>query len=881
MIMKRCVWIWTFLVLVAVGLGTPSALTQEQEQEEGAYTPPHEKPGPASEVIRFAQFDQEAAPLHLAQGDMDLYLFGLKHLGAREVRENPDLTLYEAFGGLNSLILNPAPAPEGKLNPFALKKVRQAVQLLIDREFIVTEFYGGFALPMLAPVSAAEPDYLVINDILLAAGIRYDPEQARALVEEALTEAGAELVDGVWHYNGEPLTLKFIIRTEDERRDIGDLVAAELEKLGFPVDRQYMTFGPALDVVYGSDPAEFKWHLYTEGWGKGAINAYDFGTINQFYAPWFGYMPGWQEAEYWNYENPKLDELGQRIYQGKYASREERDRLYREMTKLGIEESVRIFVIARLSAFPASREVRGLTRDLGAGLRGPFSLREAYVPGQDVLTVGHLWVHTDRSTWNPVDGFSDVYSVDIWRLIYDPATWRHPFSGRIIPFRVIFGEIVTAGPAGKLPVPPDAVRWNAEEDRWEPVGEEVEATSRVVFDYSKYFQSVFHHGQPITMADLLYSLAQTFEIAFDPQKSEIESSVAASLRASLEPIVAYRVLDDRRIEVYIDYWHFDELEIANYASPGSVSMPWELLAAMDRVVFEKRRAAYSDTASERFEVPWLSLALKDHARLVRDELEAMKAEDYLPPGVFTVGGRSYATPQEAQARYEAALEWFEQYGHLVISQGPYLLARYDAEAQFAELRAFRDERYPFQPGDWYFGEPEPVEVKEVEVQAVDLVKVQEILPIGRETRLVVGIEGPGQIQARFALRDAATGEVIVSGPAEVKDGYAVVILPAEVTQQLVPGALYEMLIAANSVESAVVTEQRLALVAEPYTPPQPEPQVVEVEKVVERRVEVPVEVEKVVEKTVEVPVVPAWMWALVGVLGVAVLLLIGALVRKP
>ena len=877
MIMNRSVWVCAFAVLAVVGLVLLPALSQEEEKAE--YTPPHHKPGPASEVIRFSQFDQEAAPLHLAQGDMDLYLYGLRHLGAEEVRKNPDLTLYEAFSGSISLILNPAPAPPGQLNPLSIKQVRQAIQLIVDREFIANEFFGGFAIPMLAPVSSAEPDYLVIHDILLSAGIQYDPERARAMIEEALTQAGAQLQDGVWHYNGQPLTLTFIIRQEDERRDIGDLVATELEKLGFQVERQYMAFGQAIDTVYGTDPKEFKWHLYTEGWGKGALTAYDFGTINQFYAPWFGYMPGWQEADYWNYENPKLDEIGQRIYQGKYASREERDRLYREMTKLGLDESVRIFVVTTLNAFPASKKVKGLTRDLGGGLRGPYSLREAYVPGKEVLTVGHLHVHTDTSTWNPVGGFGDVYSVDIWRLVYDPDTWRHPFSGRVIPFRVIFDEIETAGPAGKLAVPPDAVRWNAEANQWEPVGEGVEATSRVVLDYSKYFQSKFHDGQPITMADLLYSIAQNFEIAYDPDKSQIESSISASLKSSLEPIVAYRVLDDHRIEVYLDYWHFDEREIANYASPGSVQMPWELLAAMDRVVFEKRKAAYSQTAAESYNVPWLSLVLKDHARLVADELKAMKAEGFFPADVFTVNGKTYATPQEAEARYEAALQWFDQYGHLVISQGPYILAKYDPEAQFAELRAFRDETYPFHPGDWYFGQPQSVEVKEVAVEALEPYTVEEKLPIGVEARIRVELEGPGHLNARYALRDTATGEVITAGTAEVKDHSALVILPAEVTQNLVEGALYELLIAANSDESASVTEQRISLVAEPFTPPQPEPKVVE--KVVEKKVEVPVE--KVVEKKVQVrvPVVPVWMWALVGVLGIAVLVLLGALVRKP
>jgi peptide/nickel transport system substrate-binding protein len=834
--------------------------------EQAGYQPPHDKPGPASEVIRFTQFPQDAAPLHLAQGDMDLYLFGLSHLAAREIRENPDLTLYEAFSGINSIVLNPAPAPEGQLNPFSIKKVRQAVQLIINREFIAQEFYGGFALPMLATASAADPDYMVIYDILLEAGIRYDPERARLLIEEALTEAGAQKVDGIWHYNGQPITLKFIIRVEDERRDIGDLVASELEKLGFKVERLYMKFGPAIDAVYGSDPREFKWHLYTEGWGKSALDAYDYGTINQFYAPWYGYMPGWQEAAFWNYENPKLDELGRRLYQGQYASRAERDEIYRQMTELGLDESVRIFVVTRLSAFPTSKKVQGLTRDLGSGLRGPFSLREAYVEGQDVLTVGHLWVHTDTSTWNPVGGFGDVYSIDIWRIIYDPATWAHPFSGRVIPFRVIFEDIETAGPAGKLTVPPDAVRWDAVEDVWVPVGEGVEATSRVVYDYSKYFQSVFHHGQPITMADLLYSIAQNFEIAFDPQKKEIESAAATTLQGTLEPIVAYRVLDENRIEVYLNYWHFDDREIAGYGSPGSISMPWELLAAMDRVVFEKRQAAYSDTAAERFNVPWLSLVLKDHAQLVADALREMQQENFLPEGYFTVNGQKFFTPEEAQARYEAALKWFEEYGHLVISQGPYQLVKYDPEAQFAELKAFRHETYPFKPGDWYFGQPQLVEVQAVAEQVLQPHDVQEILPIGWEARFSIALEGPGQLQARYALRDTTTGDIVTAGRAEVRDGRAIVTLPAEVTGQLAEGGLYELLIAANSDQSAVVAEHKLTLVAEPYEPPKEV-----VEKVVEKEVPVEKVVEKVVEK--EVPIVPVWMWAVVGVLALLVVLL--------
>jgi hypothetical protein len=75
-------------------------------------------------------------------------------------------------------------------------------------------------------------------------------------------------------------------------------------------------FAPALLTVYGTDPALLQWHIYTEGWGRGAAERYDSGTINQMYAPWLGNMPGWQEVGFWQYEHERLDEVGMRIFQG-------------------------------------------------------------------------------------------------------------------------------------------------------------------------------------------------------------------------------------------------------------------------------------------------------------------------------------------------------------------------------------------------------------------------------------------------------------------------------------------------------------------------------------------------------------------------------------
>ena len=180
------------------------------------------------------------------------------------------------------------------------------------------------------------------------------------------------------------------------------------------------------------------------------------------------------------------------------------------------------------------------------------------------------------------------------------------------------------------------------------------------------------------------------------------------------------------MEVYVDFWHFEESQIGSYATPTGLSMPWELLAAMDDLVFEQRRAAYSDTAAGRFNVPWLSLVMKRDAGAVERTLKSFLSKATLPASVFTVANIALVSPEEAMARYEAAVAWFDTYEHLVIANGPFFLARYDPPAQFAELHAFRDPSYPFKPGDWYLGEAPRIEIVAVDEDAVSIGQAADI-----------------------------------------------------------------------------------------------------------------------------------------------------------
>ncbi|MCY4412866.1 MAG: ABC transporter substrate-binding protein [Caldilineaceae bacterium] len=772
------------------------------------YSPPHEEPGPAVERLYFKAFNVDRAPLDLQAGEMDLYYFNLKIAAARELRDNEGIQLYEAPASTISLILNPAPAPEGRLNPFSIKEVRQAMQRLIDREFVTREIYQGQASPMYTNVASTDFDYLTVFDVIQQADLDYDPEYARQLIADAMTEAGAELVDDVWHFNELPIRLKFIMRVEDERREVGDLIRAALQDAGFAVAANRQTFAPAIQTVYATDPSQFEWHLYTEGWGRGAPNRYDFSGINSFYAPWLGNMPGWQEVGFWHYENEELDELGERLFKGDFADQAERDDMYREMTRIGLDESVRVWIATVMNAFPVQAGVEGITQDLAAGPRGLWSLRSAYKPDSDELTVGHLWVWTERTTWNPVGGFGDVYSNDIWRQLQDPAVWNDPFTGIPGPFRIAY-DVETAGPAGTLEVPADAILWNAERGRWANVGEEVTATSKVVYDYSKYFQAPWHHGQPISMADVLYSIYQGFDLSYNPDKAKIETVIATTARPFLETIKGYRVLDENRIEAYVDFWHFEQNYIASYSIPAGLSTPWEMLYALDELVFSQRRAAYSDTAAARYNVPWISLVLDRDARLVRKAMLDLRRAETIPTNVFTLptpdGETVLVSSEEGAARFTAVLDWFEEKGHMVISNGPFMLERYDPPAQFAELTAFRDENYPFTASDLYRGLPDLIEYTEIEAPPIELAADYEV---------TLTLEGPGNLSLRYLLIDTASGEIIQQGDADTLDAnWFAIRMTADTTAELELG-IYELVLVAYSDELARMAERRIELEAD-------------------------------------------------------------------
>ncbi|MGH9910505.1 MAG: ABC transporter substrate-binding protein, partial [Nitrososphaerales archaeon] len=406
-----------------------------------------------------------------------------------------------------------------------------------------------------------------------------------------------------WYFNNNPIEIKFLIRSDDSNRNaVGQLISSELEKVGFTVSKNFGDLNKAFTVVYGSDPQKQQWHLYTEGWGgKAGFVRYDSVTTAQMYAPWYGNMPGWQIPEFWNYENNTLDEITQGILTGNFSSQEERNQLLDVAVEMGVNESVRIFVAGLVDPYIASSKMEGVVNDFSAGITSRFTLIDGRIADKEALKIGVKQIY--QGAWNPIGGLRDVYASRIWMNIADPGIFRNPYTGDAIPVRTSW-DVTTAGPTSKLDVPSDAIVWDPVKEEWINVGSNTNATSKVTYNltYSKW-----HNGVMMDKNDILHSIYFTFEWGTKEGDNDqtFDSEYTSQVEQLVKTIKGIRFLSDDKVEVYIDFWHFDKGEIADYIGAWS-SMPWEIIAAMEKVVIDGN-AAFSKAEADSKNVDWLSL----------------------------------------------------------------------------------------------------------------------------------------------------------------------------------------------------------------------------------------------------------------------------------
>ena len=631
---------------------------------------------PYADTVTFIRMDDKDQIVEAVRnGTLDMYYFDIPRY---MIEDAEGLKLYTVpAGGTLSLLLNPV---EGeRFNPFQLDQIRFAVHYLVDRDHIVDDLLGGDGAPMISAFAPHDPDYIRTLEQTESFAFRYDVDLAHSIISKAMTEYGGFMEEGVWFVDGEPVTVTVFVRDDDPvRHEIGDAFANQLEDAGFVVERTYGDLSMAYDAVYGSDPTQMGWNVYTEGWG-GWFSKYDDSSLAYFYAPWAGSMPA-------GYQNERLDDLTWTLYEAQYTDSDHRTELVQEATTLGIQESVRVFLASKADTYVVNENVEGVVNHVASGVAQSFTLTNAQAPSGD-LTVGvHL---LSQSSWNPVAGFGDVYSLDIAGPLGIPSGVSHPHTGDTIP-HAVQRQAVTAGPNGTLSVPSDTLRWNPYEQQWTEVGEGVEAITMVSMNYTF---SNWHHGQAMDINDILYGVYFGYEWGTVTGEDDVTYDAEYTTpELPEETFVGIRPTSDTSAEVYINYWHVDPDMLAGSGIQWT-GTPWELFYAMEQVVIDGH-AEFSNTEAQANEVSWLSLIDADDTALVREYLASFLENESIPVSLTGMPSSYYTD------RYEAAISWIDQNGHALIDNGPFVLVSHDDASGTAVLAAFRDDSYPYPQGIW-------------------------------------------------------------------------------------------------------------------------------------------------------------------------------------
>lgn len=700
--MKKFFFTASFLLLIGIiFLSLPSKSVFSVENKSGGY----------ADQIKFIKFSNEnVAYQQVSNGQLDAYFFQIPLQLVEIAKKNPNLKVYEKEGLSYGLLINPYNS-SNSFNPFSIKEVRFALNFLIDRNFIVNNILKGFGEPIVEPYGSTSPEYQNVLPIIDPLKIRYDAKFAQNIINDAMSKVGVTLdSNGKYTMEGKPVTVKILIRNDDLlRKSFGDYVAAELDNIGFTVNKEYGDLTKANRIVYGSDPANLEWNLYTESLISNSFLRYNPGTVTQMYAPWFGSMPGSQNPVFWQYTNSTIDNLTQKLIFNNFTSESERNELLQEAEAVGIEEAVRLFFARSYDPYISSSHISGLINDYSAGIANKLSLLNAMKNNENNSTLNIGMIQIYQGAWNNVKGCSDFYCRIIYSLIADSPTFSNPYSGDPEPLRNKWNNVISNGYNDTIPVSEKSIRWNPLNQSWETnMGLNNTALTKVTITplYSEW-----HNGVPIDKYDMLYSYYFPYEWSTDTKDDDLtfDAEYASLVFPTLSLIKGIEFHENGTLDTYVDLWHYDKKQIPPYGTLWP-SEPWEITAATERLVTDNK-LSYSKSDANIKGIDQLSLNLPIQSELISAELTKMINEKYIPNSLKGIVPLDYVLD-----RYNASIQWINKHHHAVIGNGPYYLDEFNPSGGVVTLKAFRDDTYPIKTGQYSkFTSPPELRVQKIDV----------------------------------------------------------------------------------------------------------------------------------------------------------------------
>uniref|UniRef100_UPI001FCE2F28 ABC-type dipeptide/oligopeptide transport system n=1 Tax=Thermococcus kodakarensis (strain ATCC BAA-918 / JCM 12380 / KOD1) TaxID=69014 RepID=UPI001FCE2F28 len=260
--------------------------------------------------------NEDTAILEVANGHYDIlwYPFAAYRFTGLSDEQRANIKLYRSTSAFGDIVWNPVHDQDNPyvitvgdkkyFNPFAVRKVRFAIQYMVNRAYITQNIFQGSAGPMFTPWTSTETGFEYVRPVVDAFGLteQSDEDLAMKLFEEGMQEAAQELAkmgyelkkgdDGKWYFNGEPVKVVGLGRVEDERKDVATYIVEEvMKKLGFDAEAKIVDRRTASGTVYTSDPSSYQWNFYTEGWVSSSNVKFSTTRIIQYYSSYW-YAPG-------------------------------------------------------------------------------------------------------------------------------------------------------------------------------------------------------------------------------------------------------------------------------------------------------------------------------------------------------------------------------------------------------------------------------------------------------------------------------------------------------------------------------------------------------------------------------------------------------------
>jgi peptide/nickel transport system substrate-binding protein len=770
------------------------------------------------QLVFSEQNDASAAVKQIQAGDIDIYAYSVADAAVfTEVKADPKLAYSNAVGSFNEITFNPAGPTfaDGRLNPFSNPKIREAMNWLVDRSYIAQEIFGGLAVPKFVPTSSFFADYARYIDTIRALEVKYayNPEQAKTVIDAEMTAMGATAgADGKWEFNGAPVTIIAIIRTEDARKQIGDYVCNQLETINFTCDRQYKTRSEASPIWNQSDPAEGKMHFYTGGWISTVISRDDSTNFGYYYTPLGSASPLWQAyknvPEFYN----GTDGCADKLWTNNFASMDERKALWDACLPLALQDSIRLWLMDQIS-FSPERSDLVVSYDLAGGVAGaqvyPYTIRLA---GQEGGTVKIAQPGILVEPWNPIAGSNWIYDAMPQRATYEQMYMADPYTGLFYPLRFEKADVVVKeglpvaktldwvnlSTAPSIEVPGDAwVDWDAKAQTFITASTKFTSTltantkTTISFPADFFTTVTWHDGSPISVGDFVMFMIMTFDKA-KPDSANYDEAQVPTLDAFLSHFkgVVIESTDPLVITTYDDLYYLDAEWIAAYQGTWYPAYafggaPWQTVALgnlADASTDPATELAWSTDKAGVKKVEWTSFVAGPSLDILKGWMTTAAGENLIP---FAPTMSTYVTADEATLRWKNTQAWYSLQGHFWIGNGPFYVNK--AFPVEKSLTLLRYDKYPDSASRWaIFGKPM------IPVVTVD---GPGEVTIGQEAAYNVTITFEDQpypadkIDAVKYLVFDSSNAVVTQGEATAGDaGVYTITLGADVTAKLTAGS---------------------------------------------------------------------------------------------